>query len=264
MASLALREPVLESRTQIPVKERLIVALDVPSVGDARALVSRLGDRVAFYKIGMQLQFGGGIAYANELIQQGKKVFLDSKLFDIDETIERAVENIARMGVDFLTVHGNGKTIQAAVRGRGDSRLRIFSVTVLTSLDNADLADLFGSEVDVKELVKSRAEKAFDSGADGVIASGQEADLIRQLVSNKIKVMDATDAASRNSFSIVTPGIRMPGDAVGDQKRVTRPRDAIAAGADYLVVGRPISQAADPAGAAEAVLKDIGFGLDGS
>jgi orotidine-5'-phosphate decarboxylase len=264
MASLALREPVLESRTQIPVKERLIVALDVPSVGDARALVSRLGDRVAFYKIGMQLQFGGGIAYANELIQQGKKVFLDSKLFDIDETIERAVENIARMGVDFLTVHGNGKTIQAAVRGRGDSRLRIFSVTVLTSLDNADLADLFGSEVDVKELVKSRAEKAFDSGADGVIASGQEADLIRQLVSNKIKVMDATDAAS--------PGMRIPGvtmlkelrDAVGDQKRVTRPRDAIAAGADYLVVGRPISQAADPAGAAEAVLKDIGFGLDGS
>jgi orotidine-5'-phosphate decarboxylase len=261
MASLALTEPVLESHLPIPLRERLIVALDVPTVDEAKEMVRRLGTSVDFYKIGMQLQFRGGIEYANDLVQQGKKVFLDSKLYDIDETVSRAVENVARMGVDFLTVHGNGKTIHAAVQGRGDSKLRVFSVTVLTSLDNADLADLFGSKVDVKELVRSRAEKAFDAGADGVIASGQEADLIRELVGNKIKVVDATDHASRRSFSIVTPGIRMPGDAVGDQKRVTRPRDAIRAGADYLVVGRPITQHKDPAAAAEAVLAEIDAAL---
>lgn len=257
MASLATPEHASSSRPPIPARERLIVALDVPSVEDAKALVGRLGDSVHFYKIGMQLQFAGGLAYAAELIQQGKKVFLDAKLFDIDETIERAVENVARMGVDFLTVHGNGKTVRAAVRGRGEDKLRVFAVTVLTHLDNADLADMFGSDVDVRELVRSRAEKAFEAGADGVIASGQEAALIRELVGTKLRVMDATDRESRDSFSIVTPGIRMPGDAVGDQKRVTRPRDAIAAGADYLVVGRPISQHADPAAAAEAVVAEI-------
>lgn len=259
MASLATPEPP-STRTPIPARERLIVALDVPTVEDAKSLVSRLGDSACFYKIGMQLQFAGGLAYAAELIQQGKKVFLDAKLFDIDETIERAVENVARMGVDFLTVHGNGKTVRAAVRGRGSERLRVFAVTVLTHLDNADLADMFGSNVDVRDLVRSRAEKAFEAGADGVIASGQEAELIRSLVGGKLKVMDASDRSSRD-FSIVTPGIRMPGDAVGDQKRVTRPRDAISAGADYLVVGRPISQHADPAAAAEAVVAEIAEAL---
>lgn len=259
MASLATPEPA-SARSSIPARERLIVALDVPTVEDAKSLVGRLGDSVSFYKIGMQLQFAGGLAYAAELIQQGKKVFLDAKLFDIDETIERAVENVARMGVDFLTVHGNGKTVRAAVRGRGSERLRVFAVTVLTHLDNADLADMFGSEVDVQDLVRSRAEKAFEAGADGVIASGHEAELIRSLVGGKLKVMDATDRESRD-FSIVTPGIRMPGDAAGDQKRVTRPRDAIAAGADYLVVGRPISRHADPAAAAEAVVAEIGEAL---
>lgn len=247
----------------ITPRERLIVALDVPNVDRAREMVGRLGDSVSFYKVGMQLQFAGGIAFAGELIAGGKRVFLDSKLFDIDETVERAVENIARMGVDFVTVHGNARTIRAAVRGRGDSRLKVFAVTVLTSLDNSDLADLFGIEVDVRALVKSRAEKAFEAGADGVIASGQEADLIRRLVTAKIKVIDSTDGEARRSFSIVTPGIRMPGDAVGDQKRVTRPGDAIRAGADYLVVGRPITQAADPAAAAEAVVVDIAEAIGG-
>jgi orotidine-5'-phosphate decarboxylase len=245
----------VESRAQIPVKERLIVALDVPSVELARTMVDELGDTVEFFKIGMQLQFGGGIGYAQELIQKGKKVFLDSKLFDIDETVERAVENVAKMGVNFLTVHGNGKTIQAAVRGRGETELKVFSVTVLTSLDNDDLADIFGRAIDIQELVKSRAEKALEAGADGVIASGQEADLIRQLVIGKVKVLD--QSGYERPFRIVTPGIRLPGGAHGDQKRVTSPSEAIKAGADYLVVGRPITQAQSPRAVAEEILREI-------
>ena len=253
MASHALAEPTTESRVDVPIKERLIVALDVPSVEEARVMVAALGDSVDFFKIGMQLQFGGGIGYADELIQSGKKVFLDSKLFDIDETVERAVENVARMGVDFLTVHGNGKTIQAAVRGRANTALKVFSVTVLTSLDNADLADIFGSEVNLQDLVKSRAEKALDAGADGVIASGQEADLIRHLIAGKVKVLDQ----SERPFRIVTPGIRLAGSPTGDQKRVSTPSDAIRAGADYLVVGRPITQSPTPRAVAERIIQEI-------
>lgn len=254
MASLAVEKPFVAPQASIPLEERLIVALDVPTAADAQRMVERLGDSVQFYKIGMQLQFGGGLGYAAELIEQGKKVFLDSKLFDIDETVERAVENVARMGVDFLTVHGNGKTIQAAVRGRGHTQLKVFSVTVLTSLDSADLADIFGGEVDVQTLVKNRAEKALDAGADGVIASGQEADLIRQLVAGKVKVLDQSED---RAFRIITPGIRLAGDPIGDQKRVATPAEAIKAGADYLVVGRPITQSSEPRRAADAFLQEI-------
>jgi orotidine-5'-phosphate decarboxylase len=227
----------------IPAKERLIVALDVPTVEEARALVRALGDSVVFYKIGMQLQFAGGIQYAQELIGEGKKVFLDAKLFDIDATIEKAAENIARMGVDFLTVHGIGPTVRAAVRGRGDSKLQILAVTVLTSLEAGDLHELGYHDFSVQDIVLYRARKALDAGAEGVIASGKEAEAIGGLAAGKLK--------------IVTPGIRRGSDAVGDQKRVATPASAIAAGADYLVVGRPVSQAEDPRGEAELIAQEI-------
>lgn len=227
----------------IPAKERLIVALDLPTVEEARALVRRLGDSLVFYKIGMQLQFAGGIQYAQELIGEGKKVFLDSKLFDIDATIEKAAENIARMGVDFLTVHGIGPTVAAAVRGRGEGKLQILAVTVLTSLEAADLHELGYRDSSVEDIVLYRAKKALDAGADGVIASGQEARAIGRLAAGKLK--------------IVTPGIRRGFDAVGDQKRITTPQSAIVAGADYLVVGRPVSQAKDPRLEAEAIVAEI-------
>jgi orotidine-5'-phosphate decarboxylase len=233
----------------IPAKERLIVALDVPTVEEARALVRALGDSVVFYKIGMQLQFAGGIQYAQELIGEGKKVFLDSKLFDIDATIEKAAENIARMGVDFLTVHGIGPTVAAAVRGRGGSQLQILAVTVLTSLEAGDLHELGYRDRSVEDIVLYRARKALDAGADGVIASGQEAGAIGKLASGKLK--------------IVTPGIRRGSDAVGDQKRVATPASAIASGADYLVVGRPVSQAEDPRREAEAIVAEIEQALAG-
>lgn len=250
MASQAIAAPA--GSAPIAARDRLIVALDVPSVSEARALVERLGDSAGFFKIGMQLQFAGGLDYARELIDAGKRVFLDAKLFDIDETIERAVRNVAAMGVDFLTIHGNRRTIPAAVRGRGDSALRILAVTVLTSLGADDIADLYGAGASVADTVRKRAAQALDGGADGVIASGEEAAMIGGLV-------DDRDRAGNRSrpFSIVTPGIRMAGQAVGDQKRVATPYSAIKDGADYLVVGRPIYQASDPAAAARAVVEDI-------
>ncbi|HTT84421.1 MAG TPA: orotidine-5'-phosphate decarboxylase [Rhizomicrobium sp.] len=235
------------SVTQAPaLRDRLIVALDLPTVDDADRIVETLGDTVSFYKVGMQLQFaagGAGLRYAEQLVQRGKSVFLDSKLFDIQETVERAVENVARMGVRFLTVHGTGKTIDAAVKGRSGSALQILAVTVLTSLDSEDLQDLFGVSVSVPDLVLRRAQKALDAGADGVIASGQEVELIRNLVANKLR--------------IVTPGIRRQSDARHDQIRIATPGQAIRAGADYLVVGRPITKALDPRRAAEEILQEI-------
>lgn len=255
MAAHAFAEVFPAMRIDIPLRDRLIVALDVPTVDDAETLVSELGDSVGFYKIGMQLQFGGGLDYVKTLIGRGKKVFLDSKLFDIDETVERAVQNVAAMGVEFLTVHGNGKTIPAAVRGRAGTQLKIFSVTVLTSLDNFDMADLYGEGRTVENVVRHRAEAAYAAGADGVIASGHEAQLIRDLVDAQIKVMDSS--SGRSEFRIITPGIRMAGAPSGDQKRVTTPEDAIKAGADYLVVGRPIYQDKAPRAAAEKILEQI-------
>jgi orotidine-5'-phosphate decarboxylase len=243
----ALVEPhmpraVRGNRTAIPDNERLIVPLDVSSPDEARELVETLGDEVVFYKIGMQLQFTGGFALASELLATGKKVFLDSKLFDIDATIENAVRSVASMGVHFLTVHGNGKTIRAAIKGRGDSQLKVLSVTVLTSLDAHDIQDL-GYNCSVEQLAMFRAEKALEAGADGVITSGQEAAAIRKLAGDRL--------------TIVTPGVRPDGTPVQDQKRIVTPREAILAGADYIVVGRPITGAADPREAARAIIAEI-------
>ncbi|MGH6988466.1 MAG: orotidine-5'-phosphate decarboxylase [Stellaceae bacterium] len=230
----------------IPLKERLIIALDLPTVEDARIIAARLGDAVTFYKIGLELLFAGGIALARELSGQGKKVFLDAKLLDIDRTVERATANISMLGVDFLTVHGHSPTLKAAVRGRGASSLRLLAVTVLTSEGPEDMAEL-GTHFSVEELVLRRAEAAITAGCEGVIASGREASAIR--------------AAFGTRLLIVTPGIRSKGVARDDQKRATTPEEAIGAGADYLVMGREILRSPDPGGTAEAVLSRVGAAL---
>ena len=224
-------------------KDKLIVALDLPAYDEARALVDRLGDAVSFYKIGLELLLAGGLELARELKFDGKRVFLDLKFLDIGNTVERAVAAAAGLGVDFLTVHGlDTKTLNAAVRGRAGSNLKLLAVTVLTNLEQADL-DEQGISLTPEQLVLHRAKLANTAGFDGVIASGQEAGAVR--------------AASGPQFLIVTPGIRLAGADSGDQIRVTTPEDALRAGADHLVVGRPINAAKDPRAAAEAFLARI-------
>ncbi len=224
-------------------KDRLIVALDMPTEREARALVQRLGDGVTFYKIGLELLFAGGLALAQDLKRSGKHVFLDMKLLDIGNTVERAVANASELGLDFLTIHGHDlKTMRAAVAGRGKSRLKLLAVTVLTNLTADDLAQQ-GSSMSPADLVLHRARLAREAGCDGVIASGQEAVRIR--------------AAVGPGFLIVTPGIRLPGGGTDDQERVMTPDRAIGAGADYLVVGRPITQASDPVQAAATFVHHI-------
>lgn len=224
-------------------KDKLIVALDLPAYDEARALVDRLGDAVSFYKIGLELLLAGGLELARELKFDGKRVFLDLKFLDIGNTVERAVAAAAGLGVDFLTVHGlDTKTLNAAVRGRADSNLKLLAVTVLTNLEQADL-DEQGISLTPEQLVLRRAKLANTAGFDGVIASGQEAGAVR--------------ASSGPQFLIVTPGIRLAGADSGDQSRVTTPEDALHAGADHLVVGRPINAARDPRAAAEAFLARI-------
>jgi orotidine-5'-phosphate decarboxylase len=224
-------------------KDKLIVALDLPAYDAARDLVNRLGDTVTFYKIGLELLFSDGLTLARELKQEGKRVFLDLKFLDIGNTVERAVASAADLSVDFLTVHGHDtKTLKAAVRGRAGSNLKLLAVTVLTSLDQSDL-DEQGLSLTPGELVLSRARLAKNAGIDGVIASGQEAAAVRE----------KTGA----DFLIITPGIRLPGGDAGDQTRITTPEDALHAGADHLVVGRPINAAKDPKLAAEAFLERI-------
>lgn len=237
--------PAIQSAPQVltpSARERLIVALDVPSVAEAERVVGALGGSVLFYKIGLQQTFAGGLDLARKLVESGKRVFLDVKLHDIDQTVENAVRNIAAMGVDFVTVHGQGRNIEAAVRGRGDSDLKILAVTVLTSLSAEDLA-ADGVRLSLPELVVGRARRAMEAGCDGVIASGMEATAIREM--------------SGNGLLIVTPGIRSEGVPHHDQKRVTTPRQAIARGADYLVVGRQILTAEAPAAMAEQVVGEI-------
>jgi orotidine-5'-phosphate decarboxylase len=225
-------------------RERLIVALDVPDVAVADALVGRLGDAASFYKIGLELVMTGGLDLARRLKRQGRGVFLDMKLLDIPNTVERAVANAANVGVDFLTIHGiDRKTMAAAVKGRGTSSLRILGVTVLTSLSAEDVAEQGVCEVSPGELVLRRAALARDAGLDGVVASGQEAKAVR--------------AIAPAPFLIVTPGIRPSGADAGDQARVTTPAAAIRDGATYIVVGRPITAAADPRAAALAITADI-------
>ena len=225
--------------------DRLIVALDVPDAMAGLALAERLGDAVSFYKIGLGMLTGGGLALANELKQeQAKRIFLDLKLFDIGATVEAAVRGIARFELDFLTVHGDPHVVRAAQEGKGGSELRILAVTILTSLDRADLDAGLIRPGDLPEIVLERAARAFGAGADGVIASPQEARLIRAL----------PEAEGR---LIVTPGVRPAGAALGDQKRVTTPARAIADGADHIVVGRPVWAAADPRAAAEAIIEEL-------
>jgi orotidine-5'-phosphate decarboxylase len=224
-------------------KDKLIVALDLSSYDEAHALVDRLGDSVSFYKIGLELLFSDGLLLARELKRNGKRVFLDLKFLDIGNTVERAVGAAAHLGIDLLTVHGvDGKTLKAAVRGRGGADLKLLAVTVLTSLDRSDL-DEQGISMSPEELVLRRARLAEDAGFDGVIASGQEARTIRN--------------ASRPGFLIVTPGIRLRAADRGDQIRITTPEEALKSGADHLVVGRPITAAPDPKAAAETFLTRI-------
>ena len=225
-------------------RDRVFVALDVADVEQARALVRQLGDAVQCYKVGLELVFGGGIAFAEELKRQGKTVFLDMKLLDIGATVEKAAANIARLGFDYLTVHGtDAKTMDAAVRGRGTSSLKLLAVTVLTSLDQADLRQQGITSKSPADLVLHRALLAQEAGFDGVIASGLEARGVR--------------AMTGGDFLIVTPGIRLAGGAANDQARVVTPADAIQNGATHLVVGRPITAAANPAAAAAAVLSEV-------
>jgi len=227
----------------VKASSRLIVALDVPSPDEAHELIAKIGDNAGVWKIGLELLFAGGAELARELSNQGKKVFVDAKLLDIPHTVERATANIAALGAAFLTVHGHDiKTMEAAIRGRGSSDLKLLAVTVLTSLDKSDLEQQ-GSSMSPAELVLHRAQLRLEAGFDGVIASGQEAASIRE--------------ATGDDFLIVTPGIRPAGADVGDQARVMTPAKAIAAGADYLVVGRPITQADDPGAAAQSIVKEI-------
>ena len=223
-------------------RDRLIVALDLPAVRDAEAMVERLGDAVSFYKIGYQLAFAGGLPLARALTQAGKRVFLDMKLHDIENSVAKGVESVVQLGVSFLTVHAYPQTMKAAVAARDGSDLKILAVTVLTSYDDIDLAES-GYSQSVDALVARRAQQAHDFGVDGLVCSPEEASPLRLAVGH--------------DMVFVTPGIRPQGSARGDQKRVTTPTQAITAGADYLVVGRPITAAADPKTAAQAIVDEI-------
>jgi orotidine-5'-phosphate decarboxylase len=227
-------------------RDRLIVALDLPGVERAEAMVSRLGDAVTFYKIGYQLGYAGGLPLVRKLADQGKKVFLDLKLHDIGNTVARGVESIARLGATFLTVHAYPQTMKAAVEARAGTDLKILAVTVLTSYDDGDL-HAAGYRLSVADLVEARAQQAQLIGVDGLVCSPEEAASLRKIVGHQM--------------FLVTPGIRPAGSAPGDQKRIMTPARAIAAGADYLVVGRPILEAADPKATAEAVVAEITPGL---
>ncbi len=222
-------------------RDRLIVALDVASVEAAQAMVARLGEAATFYKIGYQLAFAGGLSYARTLVDAGKQVFIDLKLHDIGNTVAQGVRSVARLGATFLTVHGYPQTMKAAVEAR-EGGLRILAVTVLTSYDDADLAAA-GYDFTVPELVAERAAQARDIGVDGLVCSPEEAAKVRAIVGARL--------------ALVTPGVRPAGADAGDQKRIATPAAAIAAGADYLVVGRPIIAAPDPKAAAEAIVSEI-------
>ena len=233
------------------MNDKLIVAMDVPNALAGLELAKTLGDSIGFYKIGLGMLTGGGLALANELkLEHGKRIFLDMKLFDIGATVEHAVRGIAQYDIDFLTVHGDPHVVRAAKEGASKSNMKILAVTILTSLDRDDLDANLMKAGDIRHLIIERAERAFEAGADGVIASPQEAGLIRALSSAKKKL-------------IVTPGVRPTGTALGDQKRIATPAEAIANGADHIVVGRPIWQSNDPRKAAQSILQDIRDAITG-
>lgn len=225
--------------------DRLIVALDVPNALAGTQLAAQIGDAVSFYKIGLGMLTGGGLALANELKQEhGKRIFMDLKLFDIGATVETAVRGLAQFDLDFLTVHGDPHVIRAAKEGAGASGLKILGVTVLTSLDRSDLDACLVQPGDLSEIVVERAQRAYEAGADGVIASPREASLIRALPAAEGRL-------------IVTPGVRPAGADLGDQKRVATPANAIADGADHIVVGRPVWKAENPRTAVQAILSEL-------
>ncbi|MCK4861340.1 MAG: orotidine-5'-phosphate decarboxylase [Rhodobacteraceae bacterium] len=224
--------------------DRLIVALDVPNALEGLRLAEKLGDEVSFYKIGLGMLTGGGLALANELTEMGKRVFLDMKLFDIGQTVENAVTGLSQFDLDFLTVHGDPNVVRAAVVGRGDTKLKILAVTILTSMDRADLDLALIRKGEIRDLVQERARLAFLAGADGVIASPQEAAMIRALPEASGKL-------------IVTPGVRPTGTNTDDQKRVASPAVAINDGADHIVVGRPIYRAEDPLAAVRLIKTEL-------
>jgi orotidine-5'-phosphate decarboxylase len=227
-------------------RDRMIVALDLPAVADARKLVERIGEEASFYKLGMQLVFAGGLALAEELRHAGKRVFLDMKLLDIDNTVAGAIGSIARLGVTFTTIHAYPNAMLAAAGARGRDGPGLLAVSVLTSMDDDDLRAA-GYASGTEALVLSRAVDAQEAGMDGIVCAPQEVAEVRRVVGG--------------DMLIVTPGIRPAGAAAGDQKRVMSPAEAIAAGADYLVVGRPISGANDPAAAARAIVDQIAEAL---
>jgi orotidine-5'-phosphate decarboxylase len=233
-------------RNAILPRERLIVALDMPDVADAERLAAELGADVAFYKVGMELAYGGGFGLVERLVASGKQVFLDLKLHDIPNTVERAVAQIARLGATFLTIHAYPQTMRAAVVGRGGSSLKLLGVSVLTSSDDADLREA-GYAFGVGALVARRGAQALTAKVDGLVASAAEAAMLR--------------AELGESLLLVTPGIRPVGEGSGDQKRVATPGQAIRDGADYLVVGRPVTQAGDPKAAAKAIIAEIAEAL---
>lgn len=223
-------------------RDRLIVGLDVPTAAKAESLVSTLSDDVLFYKIGYQLAFAGGLELARDLAQSGKKIFLDMKLLDIDNTIASAVENIVKMGMTMLTLHAYPKAMKAAVDAAKGSDLCLLGVTVLTSMDNQDLLDA-GYNQDAKSLVLTRAAQAKAAGMGGIVCSAQEASAVRAILGP--------------DMALVTPGIRPAGSDNGDQKRVMTPAQALIAGSSHLVVARPITQAQDPRAAAQAILTEM-------
>jgi orotidine-5'-phosphate decarboxylase len=228
------------------VRDRLIVALDLASVDEAERIVGRLGSAVTFYKIGYQLAYAGGLPLAERLVSDGKKVFLDLKLHDIANTVSEGVRSVARLGASFLTVHAYPQTMRAAAESRGSSPLKILAVTVLTSYDNQDAAEA-GYAGPVADLVERRTVQARDVGMDGIVCAATEATRARGILGPERLV--------------VTPGIRPAGSAAGDQKRILAPAAAIRAGADHLVVGRPITEAADPRAAAEMIIEEIASAL---
>ncbi|MCP3474509.1 orotidine-5'-phosphate decarboxylase [Bradyrhizobium sp. CCGUVB1N3] len=234
------------TQAEIAPRDRLIVALDLPSPDLAEAMINRLGDSVTFYKIGYRLTYAGGLPLVGKLADRGKKVFLDLKLHDIGNTVMQGVQSISKLGATFLTVHAYPQTMKAAVEGRGASALKILGVTVLTSYNDDDL-HAAGYRLGVSELVEARAQQAQVLGVDGLVCAPEEAGSLRKIVGHQM--------------NLVTPGIRPAGAATGDQKRIMTPGRAIAAGADYLVVGRPVVEAADPKAAAEAIQAEIAQAL---
>jgi len=231
-----------ESITVKAMHNPIIVALDVESAAAARALVARIGPRVGFYKVGLELYTASGMDLVNRLVGDGKQVFLDLKMYDIPETVARAVAQVALTGVTFLTVHAVSSVMRAAVAARTGHKLRILGVTVLTSFGPEDMEDL-GCEGTVTSLVERRARKAIEVGVDGIVASPLEAAAVRRIVGPHI--------------AIVTPGVRSAGVDAGDQKRVATPAQAIADGADYLVIGRQVTRAADPAAEVDRILLEV-------